>query len=129
MTTNCFRSFPKSFSSIVKCMSLMTILILILNKRCFNLRHRTYAVCPSPNMVDNANPSVMNSPWLVGDVFSYVCVGSLVIIGTGVNECSASGISTEWSLTVAQGNLPVCGKMFWHVLHISVAAYLREFFF
>jgi len=70
--------------------------------------------CPIPDAVANAIPSTFLNPWLVGDVFSYVCQGQLVMHGTENNECSVSGNSAFWSLSSLQNNLPMCGKfIFW----------------
>ena len=70
-----------------------------------------FSVCPSPDMVPNAMPSVEFNPWLVGDSFSYVCSGHLLVSGSSENQCiDPSGNIASWTLSSFFSNVPTCGK-------------------
>ena len=62
-------------------------------------------------MLADAVMSITMNPWLVGDIFTYVCNGDLVVSGQSENQCSESaGNLATWSLSNALGNLPICGR-------------------
>ena len=70
----------------------------------------TFTVCPLPDQVANAMFSTSYSPWLIGDLFNYVCNNNLVLNGAVENECMETGNTASWSLSSTLGNLPVCGR-------------------
>jgi len=61
-------------------------------------------------MVENAVPSNNFDPWLIGDIFRYICSGFLVLSGEQVNQCNAVADSAFWSISNVLANIPTCGN-------------------
>ena len=78
--------------------------------------------CRNPDPVSNANINKEQTPWLVGDRFTYECQGGRASHMNTLNSCKQSGNIAYWLLTEKKNNLPICSK---HGFYLEVKKKFR----